>query len=72
MAIQPELVGRMVTAAMDGFQQGGVAPVVKHFPGHGDTERTAIWGWPLYRMAGIAWTRWNWRRFVKPSRQACR
>ncbi len=34
----PELVGRMVTAAMDGFQQGGVAPVVKHFPGHGDTE----------------------------------
>src|SRR5690606_30772248 len=34
---QPELVGRMAAAEMVGLQQGGILPVVKHFPGHGDT-----------------------------------
>ena len=31
----PEVVGRMVAASVRGLRDGGVASVVKHFPGHG-------------------------------------
>jgi beta-N-acetylhexosaminidase len=34
----PELVGRLGAAMIEGLQQGGVAACAKHFPGHGDTE----------------------------------
>ncbi len=34
----PTLVGEMVAAAVGGLQQGGVAAVAKHWPGHGATE----------------------------------
>ncbi len=33
----PEVVGRIVAALVRGMQQHGVAAVLKHFPGHGDT-----------------------------------
>jgi beta-N-acetylhexosaminidase len=32
---RPRLVARIVTAALDGYRQAGILPVVKHFPGHG-------------------------------------
>ena len=31
----PELVGKLGQAAIDGFRQAGVMPVIKHLPGHG-------------------------------------
>ncbi|WP_185972549.1 glycoside hydrolase family 3 N-terminal domain-containing protein [Georgenia yuyongxinii] len=31
----PDVVARVVTAALEGFLDGGVLPAVKHFPGHG-------------------------------------
>ncbi|MFD1505348.1 glycoside hydrolase family 3 N-terminal domain-containing protein [Georgenia yuyongxinii] len=31
----PDVVARAVTAALEGFLDGGVLPAVKHFPGHG-------------------------------------
>jgi len=34
---RPQQVARLGSAAVAGFQKGGVAAVVKHFPGHGDT-----------------------------------
>lgn len=34
---EPELVSRMVGEAVTGFIDGQVIPVLKHFPGHGDT-----------------------------------
>ena len=34
----PELVGRMVTAYIEGTQAGGMLATAKHFPGHGDTS----------------------------------
>jgi beta-N-acetylhexosaminidase len=34
----PELVGRLGAALVDGLQGGGVAACAKHFPGHGDTD----------------------------------
>jgi beta-N-acetylhexosaminidase len=33
----PELVGRMATAYLEGIQAGGMLGTAKHFPGHGDT-----------------------------------
>ena len=33
----PEDVGRIVAAVVEGMQSEGVAAVLKHFPGHGDT-----------------------------------
>lgn len=33
----PELVAQMGLAEMKGMREGGIIPVVKHFPGHGDT-----------------------------------
>ncbi|OPA72850.1 beta-hexosaminidase [Paenibacillus selenitireducens] len=33
-----ELVAELGIAAMLGFQDGGIVSVIKHFPGHGDTE----------------------------------
>jgi beta-N-acetylhexosaminidase len=34
----PELVGRMGAATIQGLQDGGLAACAKHFPGHGDTS----------------------------------
>jgi beta-N-acetylhexosaminidase len=34
----PELVGRLGVAMLQGLQQSGVAASAKHFPGHGDTD----------------------------------
>ncbi len=34
----PELVGRLGSALVQGLQEGGLAACAKHFPGHGDTS----------------------------------
>lgn len=34
----------LVTAAVEGFHQGGVACTLKHFPGHGDTSADSHYG----------------------------
>ncbi|MBE3596038.1 MAG: glycoside hydrolase family 3 C-terminal domain-containing protein, partial [Hydrogenibacillus sp.] len=35
---RPELVARHGVAAVKGYQEAGVVPTIKHFPGHGDTD----------------------------------
>ena len=35
---EPEHVARHGVAAVQGFLEAGILPVVKHFPGHGDTQ----------------------------------
>lgn len=35
---KPEIVQKLGVQTMQGMQQEGVIPVVKHFPGHGDTD----------------------------------
>ncbi len=35
---KPKETATMVTAALGGYLKGGIIPVIKHFPGHGDTE----------------------------------
>ena len=34
----PEVVGRLATAFLQGMQAAGIAGCAKHFPGHGDTD----------------------------------
>lgn len=34
-----EITTKMVAEAVKGFDEGGVIPVLKHFPGHGDTSQ---------------------------------
>lgn len=41
----PEQAAMMVSAAVDGFHQGGVACTLKHFPGHGDTAQDSHYGY---------------------------
>lgn len=44
-----ELVSRLGTAAMQGIRETGVIPVVKHFPGHGDTSVDSHRGLPVVK-----------------------
>lgn len=45
----PELVSELGIAAMLGFQEGGIVSVIKHFPGHGDTETDSHTELPVVR-----------------------
>ena len=47
----PRLVGEQVTAAARGLQEGGVAPVIKHFPGHGSVPTDSHLGLPVQRRS---------------------
>ena len=42
----PGLVSDLVAAQVDGYHDGGVAAVAKHFPGHGDTAVDSHFGLP--------------------------
>jgi beta-N-acetylhexosaminidase len=42
----PDLVAGLVAAQVDGYHDGGVAAVAKHFPGHGDTTVDSHFGLP--------------------------
>lgn len=42
----PETVGRQVAVAVRAYLAEGIAPVVKHFPGHGDTAVDSHMGLP--------------------------
>ncbi|WP_068617672.1 glycoside hydrolase family 3 protein [Paenibacillus tuaregi] len=44
-----ELVAELGIAAMQGFQDGGIVSVIKHFPGHGDTETDSHAELPVLR-----------------------
>lgn len=43
----PKLVSSMGISVMKGLQQRGVIPVIKHFPGHGDTSVDSHLGLPI-------------------------
>jgi beta-N-acetylhexosaminidase len=43
----PELVGRFLSAQIHGLKEGGIAPCIKHFPGHGDTAVDSHFGLPV-------------------------
>jgi beta-glucosidase-like glycosyl hydrolase len=43
----PQRVGALVAAYIDGAHQGGALATVKHFPGHGDTDVDSHLGLPM-------------------------
>jgi beta-glucosidase-like glycosyl hydrolase len=43
----PEQVGRLAAAYVRGYQAGGMLAVLKHFPGHGDTDVDSHIGLPV-------------------------
>ncbi len=53
----PALASTMVTGAVGGYQDAGVAATVKHFPGHGDTAVDSHTGLPVIRHSPAEWAR---------------
>ncbi|MUL39971.1 glycosyl hydrolase [Streptomonospora sp. PA3] len=51
----PDLVADMATAEAAAFSEGGVVPVVKHFPGHGDTDVDSHTGLPVIEKSRAEW-----------------
>ncbi|MFV2172441.1 glycoside hydrolase family 3 protein [Actinomadura sp. LOL_016] len=51
----PGRVSRMVTGAVQGYQDAGVAAVAKHFPGHGDTATDSHTGLPVIGHSPDEW-----------------
>ncbi|MFD0803585.1 glycoside hydrolase family 3 protein, partial [Streptomonospora algeriensis] len=54
---EPELVSEMAAAEAAAFSEGGVVPVVKHFPGHGDTDVDSHTGLPVIEKPREEWER---------------
>jgi len=46
LGVEPEVVTKMGVQIMVGMQSAGVIPVIKHFPGHGDTSVDSHVGLP--------------------------
>ncbi|MFF3735030.1 glycoside hydrolase family 3 protein [Streptomyces sp. NPDC002476] len=57
----PRSVAGMVAAQVKGYQTGGVAATIKHFPGHGDTSTDSHTGLPA-----ITHTREEWAELDAP------
>lgn len=53
----PALVSTMVTGAVGGYQEAGVAATAKHFPGHGDTAVDSHTGLPVIGHSPAVWRR---------------
>ena len=53
----PDLVSEMAVAEAGAFAEGGVASVVKHFPGHGDTDVDSHTGLPVIDLPRDQWER---------------
>ena len=51
----PDLVADMALAEADAYAEQGIVPVVKHFPGHGDTDVDSHTGLPVIDLPRDAW-----------------
>ncbi|HBP25384.1 MAG TPA: beta-N-acetylhexosaminidase [Acholeplasmatales bacterium] len=45
----PEVVAKCAVSAFKGFQDGGILPTIKHFPGHGNTSVDSHLGLPVVK-----------------------
>ncbi|MDA0567262.1 glycoside hydrolase family 3 protein [Streptomonospora sp. S1-112] len=53
----PDLVADLAAAEAEAFADAGVVPVVKHFPGHGDTAADSHTGLPVVDKTRREWER---------------
>jgi beta-N-acetylhexosaminidase len=67
IAADPELVGVLGQAMIDGFLAGGVLPVIKHLPGHGRARQDSHVGLPVVGAAAAELAGADWLPF-----RACR
>lgn len=61
----PALVASMGIAEIEGLRGGGVVPVVKHFPGHGDTAVDSHVDLPVVRKTEKQLSAFEWDPFRK-------
>ncbi len=59
----PALVGRHGVAAIQGFLAGGIIPVAKHFPGHGNTSVDSHLALPVQRESPAQLQQVEWAPF---------
>jgi beta-N-acetylhexosaminidase len=63
LAADPALVALLGQAMIEGFLAGGVLPVIKHLPGHGQARRDSHIGLPVVAAAAADLARADWRPF---------
>ncbi|MFL1381348.1 glycoside hydrolase family 3 protein [Nocardiopsis protaetiae] len=51
----PDLVAEMALAEAEAYAEQGIVPVVKHFPGHGDTDVDSHTGLPVIDLPRDRW-----------------
>lgn len=61
----PGLVSKMAASQVDGFDDAGIAPTAKHFPGHGDTDTDSHIDLPT-----IDHSKKQWKKIDQPPFQA--
>ena len=65
----PQTVTKMGLALMNGFKAAGIVPVVKHFPGHGDTALDSHYSVPVVDVPKAELTRTHLAPFAEAVRQ---
>jgi beta-N-acetylhexosaminidase len=66
-----DLVSRMITASVRGYLMGGVQPCMKHFPGHGDTDKDSHFDLPRVSTPLATLREREFRPFVRASKSRC-
>jgi len=64
----PDIVGDMVDASVRGLNTEGVLPVVKHFPGHGDTKEDSHYQLAIYPHGRERFNQIESRPFISASK----
>lgn len=66
-----KIVSSMGIATMNGIKESGVIPVVKHFPGHGDTEVDSHFGLPIVHKSLSKLEKFEFVPFKKAIDEGC-
>ena len=68
---EESIVSKMGIATMKGIEDAGVIPVIKHFPGHGDTEVDSHYGLPIVYKTLEELRNFEFIPFVKAIESGC-
>ena len=68
---EESIVSKMGIATMKGIEDAGVIPVIKHFPGHGDTEVDSHYGLPIVYKTLEELRNFEFIHFVKAIESGC-